>query len=307
MRILVAGAGATGGYFGGRLAQAGRDVTFLVREGRAEVLRRRGLRITGLGKSDVITPTLVTAEELTEPFDVVVVTVKATGLPAVIAGLAPAIGPETIIIPFLNGLAHMDALGAAFGADKVLGGIVRVVTTINDDGDILQLHPIATWDIGEQTGPPTDRVHRILAEIDVPGFDASAVPDALAAMWHKWVFIVTAGVVTCLMRGPVGDIVAVPGGTDFVHAALAEAATVCAAAGYPVPAGETAMAVGMLTQPGSAFTSSLYRDVTAGLPNEAEHLIGDFAGRARRLGVDTPLTDLALMQLRVNEAGRLRA
>ena len=305
MKILVAGAGATGGYFGGRLAQGGRDVTFLVREGRADVLRRRGLRITGLGKSDVITPTLVTAKELTEPFDVVVVTVKAAGLPAVIASLAPAVGPNTVIIPFLNGMAHMDALGTAFGSRKVLGGVVRVSTTINDDGDILQLHPIATWDIGEQTGPPTERVNRILAEINVPGFDASAIPDALAAMWHKWVFIVTAGVVTCLMRGPVGNIVAAPGGTDFVHAALAEAAAVSTAAGYPVPDGETAMAVGLLTQPGSTFTSSLYRDVTAGLPNEAEHLLGDFTARARRLGVDTPLTDLTLMQLRVSERGRL--
>jgi 2-dehydropantoate 2-reductase len=305
VKILVAGAGATGGYFGGRLAQAGRDVTFLVREGRADVLSRRGLRITGLGKSDVITPKLVTANELTEPFDVVVVTVKAAGLPAVIASLAPAVGPDTVIIPFLNGMAHMDALGAAFGAGKVLGGVVRVSTTINDDGDILQLHPIATWDIGEQTGPPTERVNRILAEIDVPGFDASAIPDALAAMWHKWVFIVTAGVVTCLMRGPVGDIVAVPGGTGFVHAALAEAGAVSTAAGYPVPEGETAMAVGLLTQAGSPFTSSLYRDVTAGLPNETEHLLGDFTARARHLGVDTPLTDLALMQLRVSERGRL--
>lgn len=303
MKILVVGAGATGGYFGGRLAQAGRDVTFLVRAGRAETLRRRGLRITGLGRDETVTPRLVTAKDLRETFDVVIVTVKAAGLASAIADLRPAVGPDTVIIPFLNGMAHLDALAAAFGPEKVLGGVVRVVTTISDDGDILQLNPLATWDVGEPTGGPTERVRRILAQIDVPGFTAQAIPDALAAMWHKWVFIVTAGVVTCLMRGPVGAIATVPGGTAFVQAALAEAAAVSAGAGHPVPAAEFQASLAFLSAPGSAFTSSLYRDVTAGLPNETEHILGDFTRRARDLGVATPLVDLALMQLRVHAAG----
>lgn len=305
MRILVVGAGATGGYFGGRLAQAGRDVTFLVRGGRAAVLREKGLRISGLGQDVRLEPQLLTAGQLDVPFDVVVVTVKAAGLDAAIADLAPAVGPDTVIIPFLNGMAHMDALAAAFGEDRLLGGVVKVVTTLDGDGGILQLNPLATWDVGELRGGPSERVRRILAEIDVPGYAAQAVPDALAAMWHKWVFIATAGVVTCLMRGPVGAIVSVPGGIDFVHAALAEAIAVSTEAGFPVPDPVIAESLGFLTLPGSTFTSSLYRDVTAGLPNEAEPILGDFARRARELGLETPLIDLALMQLRVHEAGRL--
>ncbi|MCQ9162846.1 ketopantoate reductase family protein [Arthrobacter sp. STN4] len=305
MRFLVVGAGATGGYFGARLAQAGRDVTFLVREGRAAVLRERGLRITGLGQDQRIEPQLVAAGQLGGPFDVVVVTVKAAGLPAAIADLAPAVGPDTAIIPFLNGMAHLDALTAAFGADKVLGSVVKVLATLDDDGGIRQLGPLAEWSVGELHGGPTDRVRRILAGIDVPGYTARAVPDALAAMWHKWVFIATAGVVTCLMRGPVGDVVSVPGGTEFVYAALAEAVAVSTEAGFPVPDPVTAEALAFLAQPGSAFTSSLYRDMTAGLPNEAEHILGDFARRAHVLGLEVPLLDLALMQLRVHEAGRL--
>lgn len=298
-RILVVGAGATGGYFGARLAQGGRDVTFLVREGRAATLRRRGLRITGLGREDVIEPRLVTAADLDGPYDVVLVTVKASALPRALADLAPAVGPETVIVPFLNGMAHLDSLVAAFGAGRVLGGIVKVVTTVTDDGDILQMNPMATLTVGELSGPPSDRVLRAVETLTVPGFKASATADALASMWHKWVFIVAAGTVTCLMRGPVGAIVAVPGGTDFVQSVLAEAGAVSAAAGYPVPDHEAGASLAMLTQPGSTFTSSLYRDVVAGLPGEAEHLLGDFTRRARDLGADTPLIDLALMQLRV--------
>ena len=301
-RILVVGAGATGGYFGGRLAQGGRDVTFLVREGRAATLRRRGLRITGLGRDDVIEPALVTAPDLHGPYDLVLVTVKAAALPQALADLAPAVGPETVVIPFLNGMAHMDALEAAFGADRVLGGIVKVVTTLTDDGDILQMNPLATLTAGEQSGPPGDRVLRAVETLTVPGFKASATADALASMWHKWAFIVSAGTVTCLMRGPVGAIVAVPGGTDFVHSVLAEAGAVAAAAGYPVPDHEHQLSVDMLTQPGSTFTSSLYRDVVAGRRGETEHLLGDFTRRARLLGAATPLIDLALMQLRVSAA-----
>jgi 2-dehydropantoate 2-reductase len=302
MRILVAGAGATGGYFGARLAQGGRDVTFLVREGRAETLRRRGLRITGMGQDNVVEPPLGTAANLAGPYDIVLVTVKASGLAGALADLGPAVGPATMLIPFLNGMAHMDALNSEFGHDRVLGGIVRVVTTITEDGDILQMNPLATLTFGEQSGPPSDRVMRALETLTVDGFDAAVTSDALASMWHKWVFITSAGAVTCLMRGPVGAIVSVPGGIEFVRAVLAEAGAVAAAAGYPVPDHENEMSLGMLTEPGSTFTSSLYRDVTAGLPSETEHLLGDFTRRARNIGIDTPMIDLALMQLRVHAA-----
>jgi 2-dehydropantoate 2-reductase len=305
MRFLIVGAGATGGYFGMRLAQAGRDVTFLVRPGRARVLRERGLRLVGLGQNERIDPVLVTAGLLREPFDVVIVTVKADGLASAIEDLAPVVGPDTVIIPFLNGMAHMDALAAAFGARKVLGSAVKVVTTITDDGDIRQLNPIATWELGEQNGPPTDRVREIVAQLQVPGFTVQAIPDALAAMWHKWVFITTAGVITCLMRGPVGAISAVPGGKVFVRHALAEAVAVSTAAGFPIPDAEVAGTLAFLTEAGSTFTSSLYRDVTADLPHESDHLVADFCRRGRALGVSTPLIDLALMQLRVHEAGRI--
>ena len=310
MKILIVGAGATGGYFGACLAAAGRDVTFLVREKRAQFLAGRGLRISGVDPELWIEPKLLTAATLKETFDVVVLTVKATALAQAIAEMAPAVGPDTIIIPFLNGMAHMDALAAEFGAKNVLFSVVHLVGTINGDGDIEVLGPLSRWTIGEQDGGEagelSSRVQGLLAEITVPGITAVAVTNGLATMWEKWLFIVAAGAVTCLMRGPVGDIAAVPGGKDFVSSVLAEASAVSAAAGFPISAQELAGSLSFLTAPDSTFTSSLYRDVTAGLPHEGEHIVGDFVRRAHELGVVTPLIELALAQLRVHDAGMAR-
>jgi 2-dehydropantoate 2-reductase len=300
MRILITGAGATGGYFGARLAQAGRDVTFLVRPQRAEQLRG-GLRVIGSGREETVPVRTVTAEELTAPFDLVIIAVKAGALPAVNDHISPAVGPDTMILPFLNGMAHLQALNDRFGVHRVLGGIVRVVATVSPDGAVHQMHPMATMIFGPQAGPVTDQLDRIHDELSVPGVEASVAEDVVAAMWHKWAFITAAGTITCLMRGPIGDIVAVPGGEQFIHAVIAETEQVAAAASYPLPEAERKAMVELLTAPGSGFTSSLYRDVTAGFPHEGEHLLGAFVTAATELNVDTPLTDLALLQLRTHD------
>lgn len=299
MRILVVGAGATGGYFGARLAQAGRDVTFLVRPRRAATLRERGLRIVGLGEEEVITPRLVTADELASPYDLVLLSVKATALKQAIDDVALAIGPQTAIVPFLNGMAHLDEINARFGARPVLGGVAKLVTTVNDDGDIVRLAPLATLTIGEQDGRPSSRVDAIHALLDGAGIEASVSTDIVAAMWHKWVFITTVSALTCLMRGTVGDVNAVPGGSGLGPAVLAEAAAVSAAAGFPVPDAELAATTSTVTQAGSPFAPSIYRDVVGGRPTEVEHVFGDLVRRARALSVATPLLDLATMHLRV--------
>lgn len=301
MKILVVGAGATGGYFGALLAKAGRDVTFLVRPRRAAALRERGLRLTGAGGDEVITPNLVTADELTGPYDLILLSVKSTALKQAIDDLAPAVGPRTAIVPLLNGMRHLDELSARFGTGPVLGGVAKVITTLNDEGDIVRLAPLAVLTIGEVDGsasPRTEAVRTVLADA---GIDASVAPDILASMWHKWVFITTLSTVTCLMRGEVGDVNAVPGGSELGPAALAEAAAVSAAAGYPVPAGELSASSALVTQTDSAFASSMYRDVVSGFPTEVEHIFGDLVARARALSVATPLLDLATLHLRVHQ------
>lgn len=302
MRILVVGAGAAGGYFGGRLQEAGRDVTFLVRPRRAEVLRARGLRITGLGAETVLTPRLVTAPEVGAGYDLVFVSVKAMALPAAIEDVTPAVGANTAVVPFLNGMAHMDALNKAFGPDAVLGGVVRVLTTLAENGDIVRMAPLADMVIGEQEGGVSERMRAIEAALSGAGFDLAVSPDIRGAMWHKWVFISTLGALNTLVRGSVGEAVAVEGGDRLGPAIAAEAAAVAAAAGHPVPEQTMRNIVAFTTRPGSTDTASLYRDLVAGQPTEAEQIFGDLTARARAFGVPTPLLDVATLSLRVHEA-----
>ncbi len=311
MTILVIGAGATGGYFGARLALAGRDVEFLVRPYRAEQLRERGLRITwpdAGSEREVVRPRLLMAGELTRPADIVLLSVKATALDQAVADFAPAVGPQTLIIPFLNGMAHLDMLNERFGDSAVLGGVAVISATANDDGDIIMLAPGASLTIGSQDGTRGARLQVAYDQLSVAGFDASISDEIIARMWQKWVFIATVGALTCLMRGTVGDIVAVPGGRDLGPAILAEATSVSAAAGYPVPEAVTADTTRRITQDGSTVASSMSRDVAAGRPAEGEAILAELARRGTQLGITTPLLDLAAMQLRVynNRLGSAR-
>jgi 2-dehydropantoate 2-reductase len=303
MTILVVGAGATGGYFGARLAQAGRDVTFLVRPHRAGQLRERGLRIVGPGAGpgagQVVRPDLVMAGELTGPADVVLLSVKATALDQAITDFAPAVGPQTMVVPFLNGLAHLAVLNKRFGESAVLGGVILIATQLNGEGDVVQLSPPASLIIGTQDGASTSRLQAAFEQLSGAGFDASISDEIIGRMWQKWVFVATIGALTCLMRGTVGEIVAVPGGPDLGPAMLAEASAVAAAAGYPIPADAIESTTRMITQAGSPVNSSLSRDVAGGQPAEVEQVLADLARRGAGHGVKTPLFDLATMQLRI--------
>ncbi|MFC9326060.1 2-dehydropantoate 2-reductase [Kitasatospora sp. NPDC057015] len=311
MRILVVGAGATGGFFGGRLARAGRDVTFLVRPRRAEVLRERGLRIAGPGtEEEVLRPALVLPGELDGVYHLVLLSVKAHALPHALADVAPAVGPDTAVLPFLNGLAHLDTVAERFGGTAALGGVVKVIATLDADGDVRILDTfdggkVGEMAIGEPAGGSTARIERLGRELSGAGFGLTVSTDIRTAMWHKWAFISTLGALTTLMRGTVGDVVAA-GGAWLGPALLAETAAVAKAAGHPLTEAQLSAITAGLTLVGSTDTASLYRDTAAGLPTEGEHILGDLTARARTLGVGTPLLDLAALQLRVH-AHRLTA
>lgn len=301
MSVLIVGAGATGGYYGACLQQAGAEVTFLVRGRRAEQLRQRGLRVVRGETVDTVSTDVLLAGEITKPWDVVLVTVKAMGLRQAIQDFAPAVGPESIVIPVLNGMSHMDALNERFGAANVLGGVAKLVTHLRVDGDIVKMASLASLEVGTQDGGPDIRLDKAAATLDVPGYDFRRRPDIIAAMWHKWAFIATVGALTTLMQAPVGEILAVPGGRDFALAVMDEAEAVSAAAGYPVPEAEIDFTRNMITADGSPFASSMYRDLVGGSHVEVEPILGDMARRAVHLGVETPLLDLATMRLRIHE------
>jgi 2-dehydropantoate 2-reductase len=301
MRILIVGAGATGGAFGTLLQEAGRNITYLVRARRAEALRRDGLRfVSPAGDRTHAVQTIVSGERA-DPFDLVLVTVKAAALESVISDLRPYVGPDTFVLPILNGMGHIQQLDQQFPG-QVIGGLAKIVATL--DGQVVrQMTELTSLTIGN---PATSGVPaKVEDALNVPGIALTISADITGALWEKWVFIAAAGIVTCLFRGSVGKIVEA-GGLSTIIDVIAETEDVATAAGHPVskPAHEQALA--LLTEPGSEFTSSLYRDLVAGLPTEAEHILGDLARQARRLGVETPLLDLTLIQIRTNAQAAAR-
>src|SRR5664279_354132 len=215
MRVLVVGAGAIGGYFGGRLLQAGRDITFLVRPRRAQELATDGLVIKSPGGDVTLKqPPTVQADVLKETFDVVLLSCKAFDLADAIKSFAPAVGPQTSIIPLLNGMRHLDALDGKFGPGRVLGGLCAIAVTLNEHREVVHLQPMQSLNFGERDGKMSERV-RAIAEVLAAGkFGSVASAHIIQEMWEKWVFLAALAASTCLMRGSVGDILASPDGKD---------------------------------------------------------------------------------------------
>lgn len=305
MKILVVGAGAVGGYFGGRLVQAGRDVDFLVRPARAALLREHGLNIRSVdGHTENIPVRPVTKDELTDDYDLVLLSVKSYGLEGAVEDLAPAVGPRTVVVPFLNGMRHLDVLVERFGPDRVYGGVCMVMTRLDEDGGIVEVGKLGELVYGPLSDSPVvglDRVHTALEEA---GYTARPTKDIRQEMWDKWVFLGSLGAVTCLMRAPIGRVNRAPGGSEFSAGMFAEAITVATAAGYPPSDRIRGFADKVISDTERDTSTSMYWDLTHDNPVEGDHIVGDLVARGRELGVPTPLFSLAHTHLSVYSAGR---
>lgn len=304
MRILVVGAGAIGGYFGGRLLQAGQDVTFLVRVGRAAQLARTGLMIRSPSGSAALQVRTVLAGDLQAPFDVVLLSCKAFDLPDAMSSFAPAVGPETAILPLLNGMRHLDALEQRFGAAAVLGGQCQISVSLDADGAVQHLAELQALSFGERDGSMTNRVRDIEASFAGTPISARASTAILQEMWEKWVFIATAAGITCLMRASIGDIVAA-GAADLATALLDECAAIATAEGFPPSTAAVQRGRALFTAAGSGFTASMLRDVERGARTEVDHVIGDLLQRSRDPSARS-LLRLAALHLAAYEARRIR-
>jgi 2-dehydropantoate 2-reductase len=304
MRILVVGAGAVGGYFGGRLAKAGQDVTFLVRPRRAAALKADGLKIRSTQGDAVLHPQTVTADALHAPFDVILLSVKGYTLASAIADFAPAVGPETLILPLLNGMKHLDALDARFGADRVLGGVCLVVAQLDNDGTIVESGPMQTLRYGERDGVLSERIRALDAVMRTAGFEAVLSTQILRDMWNKWVTLASVGAITCLLRAPIGAVAEADGGPDTALAILEECAAVASACGYPPGEARMAGARRMVAEAGSAMTTSMYRDMMAGHAVEVDQVLGDLVRRGRARGTPTPLLTAAQVALEIYDRAR---
>ena len=305
MRILVVGAGAIGGYFGGRMLEAGADVTFLVRPRRAGELASAGLVIKSPnGDVTLKNPPTVQANKFTEQFDVVLLSCKAFDLDDAITSFAPAVGPQTLIIPLLNGMLHLDVLDKRFGRERVLGGLCAIAATLNEAREVVQLTPMQSLNFGERDGKLSDRV-RAIAEVMASGKTGSVASENIVQeMWEKWVFLASLAASTCLMRTAVGNILAVSGGKDFVLGMLDECSAVAGAEGH-APSGPFFQRTrGMLTAEGSQMTASMFRDIKAGAAVEADHVIGDLIARGDAAKVPVPRLRIAYTHLKAYEKQR---
>lgn len=306
MRLLILGAGATGGYYGGHLAKAGANVTFLVRPARAETLRRDGLRIESR-KGDVETPVVViTRDAITEPYDAVVLSCKAYDLDAAIDAIKPAIGPKTLILPLLNGMKHIDALDAAFGAERVIGGTCHISVTLTSDGIVRHFSPFDALTLGPRSTEQIERCQTLHQTLATGAFETRYSANIIGAMWEKWVLLATLAGMTCLMRGNIGEIVATKGGAQQINQFLDECCATATAAGYTPREDAVAMTRSVLTDPSSTMSASMLRDLQQGARIEADHIIGDLLSRAVASGVPTPRLATAYQHLEVYQ-NRLRA
>src|SRR3954467_266963 len=305
MRILVVGAGAIGGYFGGRMLQSGADLTFLVRPKRAAELADAGLVIKSpLGDVTLKNPPTLQADGFKEKFDVVLLSCKAFDLDDAIKSFAPAVGPRTAIIPLLNGMLHLDVLDGKFGRERVLGGLCAIAVTLNEQREVVQLAPMQSLNFGERDGKLSDRVRAIAECFESGKFGAVASERIVQEMWEKWVFLASLAASTCLMRTSVGNILAASGGEDFILGALDECSAVAAAEGHAPTGPFFERTKGMLTAEGSQMTASMFRDIKAGAAVEADHVIGDLVARGDAAKVPLARLRTAYTHLKAYEKQR---
>ena len=315
-RVLVLGAGGTGGYFGGRLAQGGADVTVLVRPARGAQLERDGLRLRSPRGDADLAVAWTTADALPDAvaanggFDLVLLSCKAYDLDSAVDAIAPAVGAQTAVLPVLNGLRHYPALDARFGRERVIGGLCFISSTLDEAGHVIHLNDSHTLILGELGGGMTPRIDAIFAELSRGNFIVQSSADVMQDLWEKWTFIATLGALTSLMRAAVGDVVA-SGGTPIAEALLEECSAIAARNGHAPRQASTERSRRFLTTPGSTLQASMAKDIERGARIEADHIVGDLLERGRSgdgagSSRDWPVLRLAYAALKAYEARRLR-
>jgi len=307
MRILVLGAGGIGGYYGARIHAAGGDVTFLVRPARAEQLRKDGLKVSSPLGDLHVTPKAVTKETLKESFDVIIVSCKAYDLGSAMESIAPAVGDQSVILPLLNGVAHVDTLVKRFGTERVLGGVALISVTLAPNGEVQHLNKLHRFVTGSRTAQASRWLEPLAELLARSGFDFTLSANVEQAMWDKIVFLTTLAGATCTLRASVGTILDTVAGESFIKGLLAECARIAEASGHALAEAQLTAFRNQLTEKGSGLMASMLRDVEKGGPTEADHILGDMVNRAQAKGVDAPLLRLAYSHLQAYDLRRKAA
>jgi 2-dehydropantoate 2-reductase len=260
------------------------------------------------GNAALPAPPTVLADQLGAPFDLILLSLKAYDLDGAIASFAPAVGPGTAILPLLNGMHHLDVLDARFGREPVLGGLCYIAATLDQHGAIVHLNNDHELAFGERDGRKSGRIRAMADEMAGVLFKARASENILQDMWEKWVFLATLAGSTCLMRAAIGDIMAAPGGKDFMLGLLEECRALAHANGYAPGDAFLARTRAALTAEGSTLTASMLRDIERGARIEADHIVGDLIRRGSGLRAgEVSYLAAAYTHLKAYEARQERA
>ena len=305
MKILVLGAGGTGGYFGGRLHEGGADVTFLVREKRAQQLAQNGLQIESPKGNATLKIKTVLAADVKPEYDIVILSCKAYDLASSIDAIRPAMHETTCVVPLLNGISHIDTLDAAFGKSRVMGGTCQISATLTKDGvvkSLLDAHAIH-WGARE---PSQQAAANSLGEVFAKTIvDWKVSDNTMLDMWEKVAFLCTLAGMTCLMRASVGEILATTDGRTLMKRYLDSCVAVAAKSGYQPRPPILERYEKVMNSAGSPLTASMLRDLESFGPIEADHVVGFMLGKAREFGIDDTMLSVAYVHLKAYENRRV--
>jgi 2-dehydropantoate 2-reductase len=302
MRIAIYGAGGVGGYYGGRLAQSGHDVTFIARGDHLRAIQQRGLSVTSPRGDFTIRPAQATADPLAVgPVELVIVGIKTWQVPAAAVAMRPLVGPLTMVLPLQNGVEAADQIVAELGPEPVLGGVTRIFSAVVGPGEIHDRGGPANIVFGELDGPVRPRTERLLAVLTGAGIAAEITTDVRRTLWEKFLFVVSLGAVGAVSRAPVGALRSLPETREMLETCMGEIAAVAQARGITLAEGLIGANMAFLDGLPAEADSSLQRDVIAGRPSELDAWSGAVVRFGRAAGVPTPTHEVIYRALRPQE------
>ena len=298
MKILIVGAGGIGGFFGGKMQQSGADITYLLRKQRQQLIQDQGLTIETPRGNFTIYPKTVLADQLEPTYDLIILACKAFDLGDSLKSIAKA-SSKGVILPFLNGFTHLEALDHQFGKERVMGGVAHIAATISESGSVKQLTELGSLTIGPRTPSQVVLSQEFFSLCKKTDFDSFYHENIEQALWDKWVFLATLAGMTTICRGSVGEIAATPYGKDLSKRMFAECCAIASSESHPIAEKTQLGSQEVLTKEGSPFTASMLRDLLAGKKNEHQHILGDLIAFASKQSIDCPLLKIAFTHMSV--------
>jgi 2-dehydropantoate 2-reductase len=298
LRFAVVGVGAVGGYFGGRLAASGQDVTFVARGATLDALRRRGLVVESVDGDFTIDPAAATDDPVSVgPVDAVLFGVKAWQVEDAARESLALFGPETCALPLQNGVESPSALARVVGEERTLGGLCKIFAEVGEPGLVRHLGVPPSIDLGELTGGDSPRVERLRRAFEAAGVKVRVPESIQAALWEKFLFIVPTSAVGAVTRSTLGEVRELPESRALLEEAAREVWRLARARGIPVRDDAVERTLSFVDGLPHEATASMHRDLVAGRPSELEAQSGAVVRLAAESGIEVPVNRLLYASL----------